>query len=218
MTDGRNIDPGTGSLGGEAGDQRAYGSEGQIASLWTQLPVPSHDDPTYYDRPLLKAPVWKLYIPAYYFVGGAAGASLALGAAAQLDGSEDLNKLVQRCHWIGIIGSSLGGLLLVADLGRPERFLYMLRVFRPTSPMNMGAWILAVAPSAALTAGLFARRSPIWPSSKRRVCPPSLSLGSRAESNANGSRLFSGARRRSQGPSRPPTQSSLSSLSQVPSM
>lgn len=160
VTDGR--DPATGALAGEAGHQQAYHSEEhmrEIAGAWTQLPVPSHGDPTYYDRPVLKPPVWKLYIPAYYFVGGAAGASLALGAAAQLDGSEDLNKLVRRCHWIGIIGSSIGGLLLVADLGRPERFLFMLRVFRPTSPMNMGAWILAIAPSAAVTAGLFARRS-----------------------------------------------------------
>lgn len=162
VTDGRDIDLATGTLSGEAGDQRAYHAEEhmqKIAGVWTQLPVPGKDDITYYDRPLLKAPVWKLYIPAYYFVGGAAGASLALGAAAQLDGSHELDKLVRRCHWIGIIGSSIGGLLLVADLGRPERFLFMLRVFRPTSPMNMGAWILAVAPSAAVTAGLFARRS-----------------------------------------------------------
>ena len=106
---------------------------------------------------MLKAPVWKPYIPLYYYVGGTAGASLAFGAAAQFDGSHELDHLVRRCHWIGIIGSSIGGVLLVADLGRPERFLAMLRVFRPTSPMNMGAWVLAIAPSAALTAGVFVR-------------------------------------------------------------
>src|SRR5262249_57882538 len=32
--------------------------------------------------------------------------------------------------------------LLIADLGRPERFLHMLRVFKPSSPMNLGAWAL----------------------------------------------------------------------------
>jgi len=32
--------------------------------------------------------------------------------------------------------------LLIADLGRPMRFVNMLRVFRPSSPMNVGTWIL----------------------------------------------------------------------------
>ncbi len=160
QTDGRDIDPDLGQLIGEASHQQTGPVEKhlqEIARTWHELPEPQGNDPTYYDRPLLKEPVWKPYIPLYYFVGGAAGASLVLGAAAQLDGSRELDRLVRRCHWIGIIGSSIGGVLLIADLGRPERFLAMLRVFRPTSPMNMGAWILTAAPSAAVTAGLFAR-------------------------------------------------------------
>ena len=113
---------------------------------------------TYYDRPLLKEPVWKIDIPIYYFLGGAAGAALVLGAAAQFSGDQRLTRFIQRCHWIGIIGSSAGGILLVHDLGRPERFLNMLRVFRPTSPMNLGAWILSGAAPLAITAGLLSGR------------------------------------------------------------
>ena len=113
---------------------------------------------TYYDRPLLKEPVWKIDIPIYYFLGGAAGAALVLGAAAQVDGDVRLKSFAQRCHWIGIIGSTTGGILLVHDLGRPERFLNMLRVFRPTSPMNVGAWILSGAAPLAITAGLLSGR------------------------------------------------------------
>jgi formate-dependent nitrite reductase membrane component NrfD len=109
---------------------------------------------TYYEQPVLKAPVWKLYIPGYYFTGGLAGAALAFGAAAQFDGDPQLRKLVLRSHWVGIVGSSIGGLFLILDLGRPERFLNMMRVFRPTSPMNMGAWLLAVTPPAAIAAGI----------------------------------------------------------------
>ena len=111
--------------------------------------------PTYYDRPLLKEPVWKLDIPIYYWLGGASGAALLLGAAAQFDGDTDLKKFAQRCHWIGIAGSTLGGSLLIHDLGRPGRFVNMLRVFRPTSPMNLGAWILTAAAPLAITAGVF---------------------------------------------------------------
>lgn len=113
---------------------------------------------TYYDRPLLKEPVWEIDIPIYYFLGGAAGAALMLGAAAQFEGSQGLKRFVQRCHWVGIIGSTAGGLLLVNDLGRPSRFLNMLRVFRPTSPMNVGAWILSGAAPLAIAAGLLTGR------------------------------------------------------------
>ena len=98
---------------------------------------------TYYNQPLLPQPVWKWMIPTYYVVGGIAGAALALGAAAQLRGSfEGRSQLIRGCHWLGFGGSSVSAILLVADLGRPERFVNMLRVFRPTSPMNIGAWIL----------------------------------------------------------------------------
>ena len=159
-TDHRDIDQNLALLLGESARQappvnsRAGHSQ---PALWQKVPEVSADNPTYYDRPLLKEPVWKIYVPAYYFIGGAAGAALALGAAAQTRGSEDLSDLVRRAHWVGIIGSSMGGVLLILDLGRPSRFLNMLRVFRPTSPMSVGAWILAITAPAAITAGLFAR-------------------------------------------------------------
>jgi hypothetical protein len=124
------------------------------------MPVESDADTTYYDRPMLKPSVWGIDIPLYYYFGGAAGAALTLGAAMQLAAHggrrrRELQKLSARCHWIGIIGSTVGGGFLIHDLGRPLRFLYMLRVFRPTSPMNMGAWILAGAAPSAITTGLF---------------------------------------------------------------
>ncbi|HEY2382565.1 MAG TPA: NrfD/PsrC family molybdoenzyme membrane anchor subunit [Terriglobia bacterium] len=103
---------------------------------------------TYYDEPLLKKPVWLWSIPTYFYLGAAAGASLALGAAAQVmrAGSPEL---VRRCRWIGLAGVSAGTVLLIYDLGRPSRFLNMLRVFRPTSPMNVGSWLLSATGSLA---------------------------------------------------------------------
>ena len=165
QSDGRDIDLRLAQLEGEAAQQKtgpAGGHQGPAAQEWKHLPMPKADDPTYYDRPLLKEPVWEWVIPLYYYVGGAAGAALAIGAAAQLDRSGKLDDLIRRCHWTGIIGTALSAGLLTYDLGRPARFLHMLRVFRPTSPMNMGVWILCGASPAAMTAALFTRRPGIW--------------------------------------------------------
>ena len=108
---------------------------------------------SYHDLPLVKPPVWTWEVPAYFFVGGAAGAAAVLGVAAQLAGPKN-EKLVRDARWIAAIGATLSGPLLIADLGRPERFLNMLRVFKPQSPMSVGAWTLAVfgagSPAAVL--------------------------------------------------------------------
>lgn len=162
VTDGRDIDLELARLSGEAITQEVTHPSDRhlvkVAQTWKEVPAPQEPDPSYYDRPVLKAPVWGWEIPMYYYVGGAAGASLVLGAAAQLDGSGRLDRMIRRCHWAGIIGSTLSGVLLINDLGKPSRFLNMLRVFRPTSPMNMGVWILSGAAPTAITAGLFLRR------------------------------------------------------------
>jgi formate-dependent nitrite reductase membrane component NrfD len=100
---------------------------------------------TYYDRPVLKQPVWIWTVPAYFFVGGTAGAAMTMGLAAQLFGGARLRAFDERCRWIGAIGGGVGSVLLIADLGRTTRFLNMLRVFRPSSPMSVGSWVLALA-------------------------------------------------------------------------
>ncbi|MFL6414554.1 MAG: NrfD/PsrC family molybdoenzyme membrane anchor subunit [Bryobacteraceae bacterium] len=158
-TDGRDIDPGVAELTGEAGSQVSSGSTdkhiGSIAKAWELLPEPQTDDPTYYDVPMLKEPVWEWAVPLYYYIGGLTGASLVLGAAAQLIRWERATGLIRRCQLVGVAGSVVSGGLLVYDLGKPSRFLNMLRVFRPTSPMNVGAWILSGTGATATGAFLF---------------------------------------------------------------
>jgi len=102
--------------------------------------VPIKPESGYYGMPLLKEPVWTWEVPAYFFVGGAAGAAAVVGAAAQIAGAD--RGLVSDARWIAGAGAMLSGPLLVADLGRPERFLNMLRVFKVQSPMSVGAWTL----------------------------------------------------------------------------
>ena len=161
-TDGRDINREVAELSGEAGSQFISRSTdehtGSIAKAWNALPEPRRDDPTYYDRPMLQEPVWEWAIPLYYYIGGLTGASLVLSAAAQLKQAAALDLLIQRGHRIGFIGSLVSGGLLIYDLGKPSRFLNMLRVFRPTSPMNMGAWILSGTGASATGALLLRQR------------------------------------------------------------
>ena len=105
---------------------------------------------SYYDVPLLKKPVWTWEVPLYFFIGGAAGAAAVIGVAAQLGGAK--RELVRDARWIAAGGATLATPLLIADLGRPERFLNMLRVFKPQSPMSVGAWTLAVFGGASTAA------------------------------------------------------------------
>jgi hypothetical protein len=95
---------------------------------------------SYYGLPVLKKPVWTWEVPLYFFLGGIAGVSACIALAAQLFHANP--ALIRAALWIGLIGASICPVLLIADLGRPSRFLNMLRVFKLRSPMSMGAWIL----------------------------------------------------------------------------
>jgi hypothetical protein len=104
----------------------------------------------YYGRPVLHDPVWKKEVPLYLFTGGLAGASSLLAAGGRLSGRPDLAR---AARWVALGGTVVSPGLLIADLGKPSRFANMLRVVRPTSPMNMGAWLLSLyAPSAGAAA------------------------------------------------------------------
>jgi hypothetical protein len=104
----------------------------------------------YYQIPLLKEPPWTWEIPLYFFVGGAAGAAAVVGAIADYTGAD--RELVRHARWIAAAGSVISPALLVSDLGRPERFLAMLRVFKPQSPMSVGVWTLVGFSTGAMAA------------------------------------------------------------------
>lgn len=95
---------------------------------------------TYHGRPVVKPPEWTWEVPWYLFAGGVAGASSAIALAARVTGDE---VLADRARLIAAAGAAVSPPLLIADLGRPARFLNMLRVLRPSSVMSVGSWILA---------------------------------------------------------------------------
>lgn len=95
---------------------------------------------SYYGRPIVKAPPWKHEIGLYLFLGGVAGGSSLLAAGAQFTGRKRLRRNTRLTALVAVTG---GAAALVADLGRPERFLNMMRTVKVTSPMSLGSWILA---------------------------------------------------------------------------
>jgi formate-dependent nitrite reductase membrane component NrfD len=102
---------------------------------------------SYYGRPILNQPTWKTHaVPTYFFTGGTAGASAVLAELAAATGRPRLARAAR----LGAAAGALAGVaLLVEDLGRPTRFLNMLRMVKPTSPLSIGTWILS--PFSALT-------------------------------------------------------------------
>jgi len=91
--------------------------------------------------PIINPPVWTWEVPLYFWFGGIAAGSSFVALACDLAGDER-SAAVARKVALGALGPS--PVLLVLDLGRPERFVNMLRIFKPRSPMSMGAWALTL--------------------------------------------------------------------------
>jgi formate-dependent nitrite reductase membrane component NrfD len=106
---------------------------------------------SYYGRPIVKEPVWKPEIPAYLFTGGIAGGCSLLHGFARVARYE---RLAKTALYLGAAADVVSPALLISDLGRPERFLNMLRVVKVTSPMSVGSWILLVSGGASTTAAV----------------------------------------------------------------
>ncbi len=103
----------------------------------------------YYGRPIVKPPVWEQEIAWYLFTGGLAGASSTLALGARMTGND---RLARSSTLLATAGLVVSPALLVKDLGRPERFANMLRVVKPSSPMNVGSWLLTAMGGASTVA------------------------------------------------------------------
>ncbi|MEV5954086.1 NrfD/PsrC family molybdoenzyme membrane anchor subunit [Streptomyces sp. NPDC051987] len=128
--------PGRNAVTGGYGRRRKKGKGRGERSM-----VPDAEFSSYYGKPILNKPTWKpLDIAGYLYLGGLAGSSSLLAAGGQLTGRPALARAAKLAATGGI---SLSLAALVHDLGRPARFLNMLRVLKPTSPMSVGSWLLA---------------------------------------------------------------------------
>lgn len=123
--------------------------------------------------PLIKAPVWTWEVPLYFWFGGVATGTWFVSVACDLAG-DHRSAAIARKVALGAVAPSPA--LLIADLGRPGRFLNMLRIFKPRSPMNLGAWALvgfSGLAAAAVGADLLGR-----PRAARAIGGANVAVGS----------------------------------------
>jgi formate-dependent nitrite reductase membrane component NrfD len=89
--------------------------------------------------PFIHAPVWSWTVATYFWLGGMASGAAFVALACDAAG-DHRSAAIARKVALGAVAP--GPVLLIADLGRPERFLNMTRIFKPRSPMNTGSWCL----------------------------------------------------------------------------
>ncbi len=101
-------------------------------------------DRSYYDIPVIHKPHWKWLIIVYFFLGGISGASYTIASIARLFEDSDNRRIIRAGYYISFAALIPSPILLILDLGRPERFHHMLRILKIRSPMSVGSWILTV--------------------------------------------------------------------------
>ena len=107
------------------------------AETWSGKPT------TYYGVPLIHKAGWRWQIILYFFLGGIAGGSYLVAALADLLNIDKKNELVRSGRYLSFVCILASPVLLIMDLGRPERFHHMLRVFKLRSVMSLGTWGLS---------------------------------------------------------------------------
>jgi formate-dependent nitrite reductase membrane component NrfD len=137
----------THSLSGFAGQpQRAAGPETSPQDRST---------PAYYTVSILKPPVWKWEIATYFYLGGMSAGAFILSRLAHCFGKDpSFRELSRYAAYVACAAAIPCPFLLIHDLGDPARFHHMLRVWKPSSPMNLGTWVLtSITPIAFLNLG-----------------------------------------------------------------
>lgn len=132
----------------------------------------------YFDRPLLKRPHWGWEVISYLFLGGVMGGSGVLAALAQRSEDEPLER---TSRYLSMALALACPAVLVSHLGRPERFLNMMRVMKFKSPMSMGVWgLIGYTGFAGLNAAAQLSRDRILPAWVERFEPKPLTAAMQA--------------------------------------
>ncbi|MGH3147953.1 MAG: NrfD/PsrC family molybdoenzyme membrane anchor subunit [Rubrobacter sp.] len=104
---------------------------------------PQRKDRNYYGIPPIRRAHWTWQIPIYFWIGGLAAGTQLFATVAQLLGHRD-EALMRTSRYTVLVTMILSPVLLIWDLGRPERFYNMMRVLKLRSPMSTQSWSLLV--------------------------------------------------------------------------
>src|ERR671919_1926969 len=118
-------------------------SNGQVQTSHHPEADPGRKDKNYYGIPPIKHAHWTWQIPVYFWIGGIGAGVHLFSTIAQLLGHED-RALVRTSRYTVLLTMILSPVLLISDLGRPERFYNMLRIVKLRSPMNTQSWALTI--------------------------------------------------------------------------
>lgn len=108
----------------------------------------------YYGQPPLKSPHWDWKVSGYIALVGISGAAQALAWIGRLTDGERFAGAQRNARILALAGAAAGSGLLIKDLRTPRRFYNMLRIFRRTSPMSIGTYILAAFGGTSAVAAL----------------------------------------------------------------
>ena len=110
---------------------------------------------SYYGLPAIKGPDWGWPVVGYLWTGGIGAGSFITASLAALRGGKDDREIAKLGYAVSALAMGASAPLLISHLGRPERFHHMLRLFKPSSPMNAGVWgMTATSGIAFATAAL----------------------------------------------------------------
>ena len=118
-------------------------SNGEVQTSHHPETDPGREDRNYYGIPPIKHAHWTWQIPVYFWIGGIGAGVHLFSTIAQILGHRD--GALARASRYTLLGTMiLSPILLIWDLGRPERFYNMLRVVKLRSPMSSGSWALTI--------------------------------------------------------------------------
>jgi len=93
---------------------------------------------------MLKAPGWEMWIVWYFFLGASACGACFTAAIADNFGSLRDRSVARVGYLLSLPLVAICGVLLIADLGVPARFMNMILHFKFWDPMSIGAWAVGV--------------------------------------------------------------------------
>jgi formate-dependent nitrite reductase membrane component NrfD len=129
-----------------------------------------YDGTTYHGRNQVKpAPFDNRVVGGYIFLAGLSGAAQILATIGDLAGGRRARGMVRRGRRLALAAPVLGAPLLIWDLHTPKRFYNMLRIFRATSPMSIGTWVLMAFSAASGATALFDALPGRWARTAARV-------------------------------------------------